>query len=56
VFTYSAVVPYLFLSLRRAYGQSAGRTLAKLSLICFVTFLVDNAVSFVALMLALWLV
>ncbi len=54
--TYAVIAPYLFVGLRRVYQQSAGRTMAKLAVLCLLTFLVDSMVSFGALMLTLWLV
>jgi hypothetical protein len=53
---YAVLIPYLFIAMRRVYGQSPTRTIFKVLVMCVVTFFVDNAVNFGALLLTLWLV
>ena len=53
---YSILTPYLFVALRRVYQDTIMRTALKMLVIFAATFVVDNIVSFAALMLTLWLV
>ncbi len=53
---YALVSPYLALSLRRVYEEPLGRTVLKALLILAVTFVVDNIVNALAMLLTLWLV
>jgi hypothetical protein len=54
--TYAVLAPYLFVALRRVYADSVVRTVLKMLVIFVATFIVDNIVSFGALLLTLWLV
>lgn len=54
--SYAVIGPYLFVALRRVYGGSAAATIAKVTVFCLGTLIVDLAVNFAALALTLWLV
>ena len=54
--TYMMLMPYLYLAFRRVYEEGPPRVALKVLALCAVTFVVDNAVSFGALMLTLRLV
>jgi hypothetical protein len=53
---YAFVSPYLALSLRRVYAEPPGRTVLKALVLLAVTFVVDNIVNALAMLLTLWLV
>jgi hypothetical protein len=54
--TFSVLVPYAYMALRRVYGDPPGSTLWKAMVLLFVGFVVDNLVNFGALYLTLFLV
>ncbi len=53
---YTLIVPYLFVALRRVYGEPAGRTLMKTAVLIAITFIVDTMVNLGAVLLTLQLV
>jgi hypothetical protein len=54
--TYAVIGPYLYVALRRVYGEAPARTIMKLLVLAAVTFVVDTAVNIGALLLTLCLV
>jgi hypothetical protein len=51
--TYGILTPYVFLALRRVYGEPAGRTVAKSLLLLVATFIVDSPINIGARLLTI---
>ena len=49
---YAMLVPYMFVTLRRVYGQPSGRTLARTIAILALAFVIDSPISMAAVLLS----
>ena len=52
---FAAVAPYMFLALRRVYGEPGGRTAWKTAVLLLLAFLLDIPVNIAALQLSIGL-